>query len=95
MDNRHNERHEVLKSGRISFQGSDIDCTVHNISIGGANIEVDSQVGIPDAFYLAIDPENGKQYCHVAWRKGRRIGVAFDGGHPVVAGDRIERHPST
>jgi hypothetical protein len=78
MDNRNNERHQVRKAGTISFQGSGIDCTIHNISIGGANLEVAGHIGIPDSFDLMIDAENGKQHCHVVWRKERRIGVAFE-----------------
>jgi hypothetical protein len=76
MNNRSNERHQVLKTGTISFENSKIDCAVHDLSQGGANLEVDSQVGIPDAFDLLI-ADTGKQRCHVVWRKEARIGVAF------------------
>ena len=81
MNNRNDERHQILKAGTISFQSSGIDCTVHNISIGGANLEVESHVGIPDSFDLMIDAENGTQRCHVVWRRERRIGVAFSLAH--------------
>jgi hypothetical protein len=77
MNNRHSERHEVLQAGTISFQGSAVDCTVHNISIGGANLEVVDDLKIPDTFRLLIDPEFGNRHCHVVWRRDRRIGVAF------------------
>ena len=77
FNNRNNERREVLKTGTISFRGTGIDCTIHNISIGGANLEVENYFGIPDSFELQIDAEAGKQHCHVVWRKERRIGVAF------------------
>jgi len=80
MNNRKSERHEVLEVGTITFQGSGsgIDCTVHNISIGGANLEVGTSTGIPDSFDLLINSENAKQHCHVVWRKEQRIGVAFE-----------------
>ena len=80
MNNRNSERHEVLEAGTITFQGSGsgIDCTVRNISIGGASLEVDNSTGIPNSFDLLIDAENSKQHCHVVWRKEQRIGVAFD-----------------
>jgi PilZ domain len=80
MNNRNGERYEVLEAGTITFQGSgsSMDCTVHNISIGGANLEVENSAGIPDSFDLLINSENGKQHCHVVWRKEQRIGVAFD-----------------
>lgn len=80
MNNRNSERHEVLEAGTITFQGSGsvIDCTVHNISIGGANLEVENSTEIPDLFDLLIASENGKRHCHIVWRKEQRIGVAFD-----------------
>ena len=79
MNNRNSERHEVLEAGTITFQGSGsgMHCTVHNISIGGANLEVENSTGIPDSFDLLINSENGKQHCHVVWRKEARIRVAF------------------
>jgi hypothetical protein len=77
MDNRRNERHQVLKAGTILFQGAKIDCAVYDVSVGGAKLEVDSQLPIPDSFDLLIDSQTGKQRCHVVWRKEARIGVAF------------------
>jgi PilZ domain-containing protein len=77
MEKRINERHQVLKAGTISFQGSGVQCMVHNISIGGANLEVESHVRIPDSFELTIDAEDGTQDCQVVWRTDRRIGVSF------------------
>jgi PilZ domain len=77
MNNRRNERHQVLKAGTISFQGSKIDCAVHDVSAGGANLEIDSQKSVPDSFDLLIDAQTGKQRCRVVWRKEARIGVAF------------------
>jgi hypothetical protein len=44
----------------------------------GANLEVESQIGIPNSFDLVIDTEHGGHHCHVVWRKARRIGIAFD-----------------
>ena len=77
MDNRRSERHEVLKAGTILFQDAKIDCAVHDLSVGGAKLEVDSQLSIPDSFDLLIDSQTGKQRCHVVWRREARIGVAF------------------
>jgi hypothetical protein len=77
MTNRKNERHQVLQTGTISFKGSKIDCAVHDISVDGAKIEIDSYIVIPDSFDLLMHTESGKQRCHVVWRKRARIGVAF------------------
>ena len=77
-DKRDNQRQHVLKAGTILFDGSGTDCLVRKMSLGGANLEVESQTGIPDSFDLVIDVEQSNQRCHVVWRKARRIGVAFD-----------------
>ncbi len=76
--NRDTQRQNVIKVGTISFDGSGIDCLVRNISDGGANLEVESQIGIPSSFDLVINVEHSNRHCHVVWRKARRIGVAFD-----------------
>jgi hypothetical protein len=68
----------ILKTGTISFDGSGIDCLVRKMSGEGANLEVESQIGIPDSFDLVIDTEHSNHHCHVVWRKARRIGIAFD-----------------
>jgi hypothetical protein len=77
-DKRDSQRQHVLKAGTILFDGSGTDCLVRKMSFGGANLEVESQTGIPDSFDLVIDVEQSNQRCHVVWRKARRIAVAFD-----------------
>jgi hypothetical protein len=44
----------------------------------GANLEVESQIGIPNSFDLVIAADHSNHHCHVVWRKARRIGIAFD-----------------
>jgi PilZ domain len=78
MNNKRDQRQNVMKAGTILFDCSGIDCLVRNISDGGANLEVESQIGIPNSFDLVIDAEHGNHHCHVVWRKARRIGIAFD-----------------
>jgi hypothetical protein len=78
MNNKRDQRQNAMKAGTILFGGSGIDCLVRNISDGGANLEVESQIGIPNSFDLVIDTEHSNHHCHVIWRKARRIGIAFD-----------------
>ena len=78
MNNKRGQRQNVMKAGTIVFGGSGIDCLVRNISDSGANLEVESQIGIPNSFDLVIDTEHSNHHCHVVWRKARRIGIAFD-----------------
>ena len=51
-------RRRLLKSGKISFGGGAIDCTVRNLSETGAALDVTSPVGIPEHFTLLIDPDH-------------------------------------
>jgi PilZ domain len=78
-ERRQHQRRRTLKGGRIVFNQrfSAINCTVRNLSDGGACIEVANSVGIPDDFDLTIEPEHINRPCHVAWRSEHRIGVAF------------------
>ncbi len=76
--NRGAERQNVIMAGTISLDGSGIDRLVRKISVGGANLEVESQIGIPNSFDLVINVGRSNHHCHVVWRKARRIGVTFD-----------------
>jgi hypothetical protein len=71
-------RQRVFKVGTIEFDGRGIDCTIRNLSATGAAIEVASPVGIPHEVTLNIVTRHQRQNCHIIWRKGKRIGVAFD-----------------
>jgi len=71
-------RRRVLKAGSIHFGGGLIDCTIRNLSQTGAALEVVTPLFIPDRFTLVVESEDLKRPCHVAWRKDRRIGIAFD-----------------
>ncbi len=46
---------------------------VHNLSVGGACLEVNEP--IPDVFLLVLDDD--PQACRVVWRKANRVGVRF------------------
>ena len=70
-------RRRLLKSGKISFGGGAIDCTVRNFSETGAALDVTSPVGIPDHFTLLIEADHVDFPCHVVWRKQSRIDVRF------------------
>jgi hypothetical protein len=52
-----------------------IDCTVIDISAGGACLEVCGQVQVPKRFVLFHG--GTKKSCNIMWRNGRRFGVSF------------------
>jgi hypothetical protein len=71
-------RHRVLKGAYITFKGHGtvIDCVVRNLSDGGACLNVETSIGIPDSFDLVLDHASVRN-CRVTWRKATQIGVAF------------------
>ena len=76
-DTRRAARRKVLKSGVIIIgRRSTLNCTVRNMSVRGAKLEVPTVVGIPDAFELVIDGQT--HTCRVAWRRLKELGVAFE-----------------
>lgn len=54
-----------------------VSCTVRNLSETGACLEVESPLGIPEAFDLMIASEQIIHHCKTVWRSAHRIGVAF------------------
>lgn len=78
-EHRRERRQRVLKGGRIVFNGgfSVLDCRIKNLNSGGAMIELESLLGIPQHFDLIV--EHGKpRPCRVVWKTDRRMGVAFE-----------------
>ena len=52
-----------------------IDCTVIDLSAGGASLDLSDPDRLPDRFVLLHGVT--KKKCLVKWRKFRRIGVVF------------------
>jgi hypothetical protein len=71
-------RYRVMKVAKIEFGATAIDCTVRDLSLTGAAIEVPSQAGIPDRFTLVMPDDGLHLPCHVVRRNEYRIGVVFD-----------------
>jgi len=79
VERRAHARHRVFKGGRLAFKsGNSIDCTVRNISPGGARVDLTSPVALPEQLTLLIDTDHLKRRCHPVWTKHTRIGLAFD-----------------
>ena len=76
-ERRRTQRQRVLKAGTISFGGASIDCTIRNLTLLGASLNVASPVGIPDKFVLIVRSDDTTHQCIVVWRKEKQIGVAF------------------
>jgi hypothetical protein len=79
IEKRAEPRHRVLKRGTLAFSGGGgLDCTVRNISSGGARIDIANPVGVPDRFTLVIESDRFMRRCHAVWSNEQRIGLAFD-----------------
>jgi hypothetical protein len=71
-------RHRVFKAGTIEFGGASVDCTIRNMSVAGAALDVTAPVGIPHEVMLNILTPQVRQPCRIVWQKENRIGVAFE-----------------
>ena len=78
MEKRAAPRKPVLMSGAIEFAGSTTNCLIRNISISGAALDVTNALDIPERFNLVFKADGTHIPCHVIWRQGEQIGVAFD-----------------
>jgi PilZ domain len=73
-DNRR-RRHQ---SAWITLHGAEIECSLTNLSQGGAQIVVHRDTELPDRFSLSLVPNvANKRSCEVIWRQGRTMGLKF------------------
>ncbi|MDE2378706.1 PilZ domain-containing protein [Bradyrhizobium sp.] len=77
IEKRAAQRHRVFKGATIAFEGLGVACTVRNMSTGGAAIDLDSPVALPEAFTLSIACDHSEHRCHAVWRSNKRVGIAF------------------
>ena len=57
--------------------GKPIKCTVRDISINGAKLQLDDARIFPGKFELHLHGESQPLICRATWRKGHVLGVAF------------------
>lgn len=77
-EKRRHPRIRALKAARavIGNGHSTFDCTIRNLSAGGAKIVFESTIPIPQAFELRF--EDGTHHaCEVRWRTPKEVGVVF------------------
>ena len=78
-DRRVAPRRRTLLEGHIELAGGGaIDCTIRNISDGGARLRVVSVIGVPDAFVLSYGINSQRRPVRVTWRQETELGIAFD-----------------
>lgn len=78
-DRRKEARKRVLKRGQllVASLGAVIDCTVRNVSSGGAGLRLDAIFAAPPEFDLLITGDGTRRRVQVRWQIGTDVGVAF------------------
>ena len=71
-------RYRVTKPAQIEHGGHIIICTLYDLSITGAALEVFDPALVPAKFTLILPEDGLKLPCRVVRRTGFRIGVAFE-----------------
>jgi hypothetical protein len=79
LDRRRTSRLRSFKGARIDFHAywPPINCTVRNLSPGGACLEMAGDYNTTLEFALIFTQDNDKRVCRQVWRQGTRVGVAF------------------
>ncbi len=79
MERRRQPRTRTLKAARIllNHHQSSIDCTIRNLSLSGARLEVASSLGIPERFDLIFNADQSIRPCRMVWHKEKQLGVEF------------------
>ncbi len=83
-------------AARILFNNGQttVDCTIRNLSDGGAKLQVSGAVTLPDEFELSIPQRNQKRRVRLCWRNDDFCGVAYLDGHDdsggVTEADTVE-----
>ncbi len=80
-EQRKSPRRRVLKEGKLVFGHghSIVDCTIDNMSEGGAHVRLTSSHGVPGEFYLIEASRGIIHKAEVAWRTTTGIGLRLLG----------------
>lgn len=78
-DQRAHRRMKTLFKGSIVADRrlTNVDCTIRDLSEGGARIEFSDPCNLPKEFELTIPGKNASYWARTTWRDGLRFGVAF------------------
>ena len=78
QDRRLAPRRNTSMEALIVFDGGRqyMACIIRDLSEGGAKLQVDKVIGVPNTFDL-MTPGHRTHSCRVAWRALRELGVQF------------------
>ena len=78
IERRKTQRTNVTARARLIFEDcSSVDCTVYDLTVGGAGILGVPTSGISDRFDLTFDGARSLRPCRLIWRERDRMGVEF------------------
>lgn len=75
-DRRTYQRQAVIWDAALQMEGKRADCTVLNLSAGGAKVMID-RPEVTSKFVTLGIPQFGNFTGEVAWRHGHTIGIRF------------------
>ena len=78
-ERRESQRHRTFLAGKVIFGANrfQIDCSVRDLSSGGARLSFADPLAVPSVFELHLPARGTVVRAEVRWRKGRQIGVMF------------------
>ncbi|WP_298254332.1 PilZ domain-containing protein [Bradyrhizobium sp.] len=78
VEGREAPRYRVKKPAWIEHGGDKIACTVRDLSLTGASLEVSDPRNVPEKFTLVVPEDGLKIACQVIRRAEFRLGVKFE-----------------
>lgn len=75
-ERRRHDRVTTNLPAAIAFEAETVDCTIRNLSEGGACLVVPAATFVPSEFRLLL-PGGIALACFVRWREDERFGVEF------------------
>jgi hypothetical protein len=81
VDTRIAPRYRINKPAFVEYGGDKYPCVVRDLSTTGAAIEFShtaNLIPIADDFTLVVPDDGLRLVCHVVWKRGFRMGVAFE-----------------
>jgi hypothetical protein len=71
-------RFRVAKPARIEHGGEQVICTLRDLSLTGASLQVTDPAAIPATFTLVVPEDSLTVSCRIVRRTEFRIGVVFE-----------------
>jgi hypothetical protein len=82
---RREPRPRTLLSGKLVFGPHDhtADCTIRNLSGGGAKIQTSLAATLPREFWLIVVKQGVAYRASIAWRRDETLGLHFEAAHDL------------